>query len=90
MQELGKFLPATTWKKINDFETITFLDEKRFMYKNYLTKEKLICTYTLGYNLGEMTILWAMDNFKADSLFTENFTQFTELHNPNYLWKLVG
>lgn len=90
IEHLHEFLRTTTWRKINNFETITFLDEKFFMHKNYLTNENAKCNYTLGQEFGQTDIIWALDNFVATSQFTNDFSKFTELFNPSYIWTLVG
>ncbi|HTE28474.1 hypothetical protein [Flavitalea sp.] len=90
IDHLQKFLIYTTWKKANNYETITFQDKNTFVYKNFLTKEQVNCKYIVGPELTQMTIVWGMDNFEAEAKFDNEFTGFFEVYNPSYRWNIVG
>jgi hypothetical protein len=88
--DLAKMLPGTMWVKKNEIEMVTFKEQPTFLYRSVGDTQWVENSYTLGERLGQMTLLWRWDNFKAECEFFEGFTKFMETVNPECIWTLVS
>ena len=89
--ELGEFLIGTTRRKRNDVEHVIF-DRGNIIWNNHAGHPKWRKNaFMFGEGLGEMTIVWSVDDLHAPYEFTEDFSEFIENRNPNEgMWRLVA
>jgi hypothetical protein len=89
--DLASMLIGTTWRKTNDLEHLIFETGNTF-YNNHAGHASWRKnTYSLGQQLGTMTLVWSVDGLEAPCKFNEYFNEFDELANPREsVWSIIA
>jgi hypothetical protein len=87
-RDLAQRIVGTCWRKKNRVEVIVFREPPIFDYFDVRRAEWSSHEYALGNQMENMTLHWKMDNFRATCEFTDGFTTFMEVNNPNLTWIL--
>ncbi len=89
-EDLGELLVGTTWKKRNGVELVRFWDYSTFFYNRVGNLQWGENSYFLAGTVGEMTLVWNVDGFRAPCRFNDQFSQFVECDLPDCTWTLVS
>ncbi len=89
--ELGRMLAGTTWRKRNGVEHVIFQDEGTFFNNLAGWPEWRRNSYSLGSDVGKMTLEWSVDGLRAPCRFNDQFNEFVEVANPvECRWSIVA
>ncbi len=89
--DLATLLVGSTWRKQNDLEHIIFQDANIFHNNHAGHPAWRENSYSLGVDLGTMSLTWSIDGLSTPCEFNNQFSVFVELKNPHDgVWSIIA
>lgn len=90
--DLAKYLPGTTWRKVNDVEHIIFSADGRLFNNHAGHASWRTNYYSLESELGVIRIVWTPgEGLVTLCRFGDDFSTFVELEDPKHcIWSIVA